>query len=123
MFFLIYWGEVAWFYLLPFIIGCLVALYAFTKPFPRQILKKSMDGLKNGILFTLFSILYILLLSFVVLHSPFPRPDFMVDNFYLDFILDVVITFTIGFGFFAGIAGATLEGIFINWKTKLKQAA
>jgi len=64
-------------------------------------------------------ILFFSIITNIILLSPFSKPEFLKEDLFLGFVLIVVGIFTVSFGFIGGITGATIEGIFIEWKTKL----
>ena len=119
----LYFYVIVWFYLLPVMLGCFLTIYAFAKTLQKHQLQKSIDGLRYGITFSLMFVLYFGTLLFMISHSPLPKPEVMNDNLWVDFVPAVVMVFTMLFGLSDGITGATLEGFWLEWRTKQKNAA
>jgi hypothetical protein len=119
----LYFYMIVWFYLLPIVLGCFLAIYAFAKTLPRHQLQKSIHGLRYGMIFSLMFVIYFGTLLLIIVNSPLPKPEVVQDNFWLDFVPGVVIVFTILFGLSNGVTGATLDGLWLEWKTKQKNAA
>ena len=118
----IYFNEILLVYLLPIILGCFTAVYLYIRPLRKQLLQNILDGLRNGIIFGALFILYFTIVSFMVLFSSFPKPEFMNDNFWLEFVPGFIVVFTVLFGLFDGTTEAILEGFFLEWRAKRKTA-
>ena len=119
----LYFNMIVWFYLLPIMLGCFLAIYAFAKALPKHQLQKSINGLRYGITFSLMFVLYFGILLLIIIYSPLPKPEVVLDNFWLDFVPGVVIVFTMLFGLSNGVTGAVFEGFWLEWRTKQKNAA
>jgi hypothetical protein len=117
---LIYLHMIIWFYPLPIVFGFITAIIVFIKPFRKELLEKSMDGLRNGISFSLLSVLYYIILIGMTLAFPLQKPEIFNTLSLTDFFLFIIIVFTVCFGIIEGMTTAVFEELFINLKNKLK---
>lgn len=107
-------------HLLPIILGCFVAIDLYIRPLRKRLLQNIVDGFRNGIIFGVLFILYFAIISFIVINSSFPKPEFMNDNSLLEFVSGIIVVFTALFGLFEGTTGAALESIFFKLSVKHK---
>ncbi len=115
-----YLHMIIWFYPLPIVFGFITAIIVFIKPFRKELLEKSMDGLRNGISFSLLSVLYYIILIGMTLAFPLQKPEIFNTLGLTGFFLFIIIVFTVCFGIIEGMTTAVFEEMFINIKNKLE---